>query len=177
MTSELDKLRDAFVAGDAKGADCPPAETIWRAASGDLPPDEGNPQVAHLMTWHPTTIACDTGLAEARRVMRVNDIRHLPVMEGDAMAGMLSDRDLRRAYGAGRSKDTAVEEVMTRSIVKLTTEAKARDAAAALVRQRISAVPIVTPPPASALVGIVTVSDLLEHCLSALADAPPRATA
>ena len=143
-----------------------------RRAAGVRPGGEVNPGIEHLMTWHPTTIAPDTALAEARRLMRMNDIRHLPVVRDHALEGMLSDRDLRRGYGAGRSKDTEVEEVMTRSIVTLTTEAAARDAAATLVRQRISAVPIVTPAPAPTLVGIVTVSDLLEHCLTVLREAP-----
>jgi CBS domain-containing membrane protein len=141
-----------------------------RHAADLLPGETSNPHVEHLMTWHPTTTAPETTLAEARRLMRQNDIRHLPVVQGSMLAGMLSDRDLRRAYGAGRSHDTEVEEVMTRKVISLTTEATARDAAAALVRQRISALPILAAMPAVTLVGIVTVSNLLELCFSALRD-------
>jgi CBS domain-containing protein len=143
-----------------------------RRVAGVRADDEGNPGIEHLMSWHPTAVAPETSLAEARRLMRVNDIRHLPVVKDDCLVGMLSDRDLRRAHGAGRSKDTEVEEVMTREIVTLTADAAARDAALLLVRERISAVPIVTTAPLRPLVGIVTVSDLLEHCLSTLRDGP-----
>ncbi len=143
-----------------------------RRTAGVRADDEGNPGIEHVMSWHPTTVAPETSLAEARRLMRVDDIRHLPVVKDDRLMGMLSDRDLRRAHGAGRSKDTEVEEVMTREIVTLTTDAAARDAALLLVRERISAVPIVSPAPQEPLVGIVTVSDLLEHCLSTLRDDP-----
>jgi CBS domain-containing membrane protein len=134
-----------------------------------LPGGRSNPRVEHFMTWHPTTTSTETTLAEARRLMRLNDIRHLPVLQGDTLAGMLSDRDLRRAHGSGRSKDTEVGEVMTGTVVTLTTEACARDAASALVRQRISAVPILAGA-VPTLVGIVTVSNLLELCLSALGE-------
>jgi CBS domain-containing protein len=139
-----------------------------RHSDGQRAGGEENPWIEHLMTWHPTTTAQETSLAEARRLMRVNDIRHLPVIQGTTLVGMLSDRDLRRAHGAGRSKDTEVEEIMTREPVTLTTETTARDAAAVFVRERISAVPIVTAAPLPTLVGIVAVSDLLEHCLSTL---------
>jgi CBS domain-containing protein len=138
---------------------------------------KSNPRVEHFMTWHPTTTSTETTLAEARRLMHLNDIRHLPVLQGGALAGMLSDRDLRRAHGAGRSKDTEVEEVMTHNVVTLTTEACARDAASALVRERISALPILAAATMPTLVGIVTVSNLLDLCLSALGDPRPLSSA
>lgn len=138
------------------------------AAAGD----DANPWIDHLMTWHPTTTTADTSLAEARRLMRVNDIRHLPVLQEGFLEGMLSDRDLRRAYGAGRSKDTEVGEVMTRDLVTLTVGDSARAAAAGFVRQRISALPILAADSVQTLVGIVTISDLLQHYFSTLGDSP-----
>ena len=131
--------------------------------------DESNPSIEHVMTWHPTTIACDATIAEARRIMRVDDIRHLPVVEAGQLVGMLSDRDLRRAYGMGRSKDASVEDVMSRDVVTLSTLARAKDAAAAFLRNRISALPVIDESGAQRLlVGIVTVTDMLDHCLGTL---------
>jgi CBS domain-containing protein len=141
-----------------------------------LPPsDEADPGIEHVMSWHPTTIAADTTLAEARRLMRVNDVRHLPVTEGGNLVGMLSDRDLRRAHGAGRSKDALVEDVMTSKLVTLTTRSRARDVAAAILQNKISAVLVLEDSGVeSRLVGIVTVTDLLDQALGTLRDAPPQ---
>jgi acetoin utilization protein AcuB len=144
------------------------AAYVRRADSGAMLAGE-NPLVTGLMTQHPVTAAPQTTLAEARRMMRVDDFRHLPVVEHGRLVGMLSDRDLRRAYGAGRAKDTAVEEVMTRSVIHLATEARVRDAAQIFLHNRISAVPILdSRGREAALVGILTVADVLDHCLSAL---------
>ena len=131
--------------------------------------DDSNPAIEHVMSWHPTTISWDATLAEARRMMRVDDIRHLPVVDDGRLVGMLSDRDLRRAYGAGRSKDTPVDDVMTRELVSLTTMARARDAAAVFLHHRISAVPVLDESAGGKLlVGICTVTDLLDHSLGTL---------
>jgi CBS domain-containing protein len=136
--------------------------------------DDANPAIDHVMTWNPATIPWDVTLAEARRLMRVDDIRHLPVVEEGRLVGMLSDRDLRRAYGAGRSKDAPVGEVMSRDVVSLGASARARDAAAAIVHNRISAVPVLDERSGlPVLIGIVTVTDLLDHSLGTLREESP----
>jgi CBS domain-containing protein len=130
-----------------------------------------NPPIQRLMSAHPATCTPRTTLAEARRTMHVDGLRHLPVLDCGSLVGMLSDRDLRRAYGAGRAKDTAVEEVMSSEVVTLSVEATAYDAARTLLTHRISAVPIVSGAERSrGIVGIATVTDLLDHCLTALRD-------
>jgi acetoin utilization protein AcuB len=50
--------------------------------------------VQQFMTRSPHTIAHDQSLAAAHRLMRDNDIRHLPVMKGDKLIGIVSQRDL-----------------------------------------------------------------------------------
>ncbi|MDP6540556.1 MAG: CBS domain-containing protein, partial [Planctomycetota bacterium] len=76
----------------------------------------------------------------------------------------------------GRAKDTAVEEVMTRDVSTVTADAAAHIAASLFVERRISAVSVLDPAGGDpALVGIVTVTDLLDHCLSVLRDDPVTA--
>jgi acetoin utilization protein AcuB len=46
------------------------------------------------MTASPVTVRRDATIAEAQRLMREHEIRHLPVLDGQALVGVLSKRDL-----------------------------------------------------------------------------------
>jgi len=52
--------------------------------------------VSEWMTSEPMTIRGDTPTAEALRTMVERGFRHLPVIEGDAVVGVVSMRDLLR---------------------------------------------------------------------------------
>jgi CBS domain-containing protein len=51
-------------------------------------------RVDDVMTRHPETVEPDETLAQARLVMLHGGFRHLPVVEGGNLVGMLSMRDL-----------------------------------------------------------------------------------
>lgn len=55
--------------------------------------------VSTIMTKNPMTASVEDPLDEVMRVMDNNDIRHLPVLDGDKVVGVLSDRDLLEATG------------------------------------------------------------------------------
>ena len=52
------------------------------------------PKVQAFMTSHPHSIGRDQPLARAHALMREHRIRHLPVLDGGQLVGVLSDRDL-----------------------------------------------------------------------------------
>ncbi|HEY8428130.1 MAG TPA: CBS domain-containing protein [Sandaracinaceae bacterium] len=52
------------------------------------------PTVRSYMTPSPHTIGKDQTLDRASAVMRAHDIRHLPVLEGGKLLGILSTRDV-----------------------------------------------------------------------------------
>jgi CBS domain-containing protein len=52
------------------------------------------PTVQKYMTTAPHSIGTDQPLARAHEMMRSLDIRHLPVLSGGQLVGMLTDRDL-----------------------------------------------------------------------------------
>ena len=52
------------------------------------------PAVSHYMTAQPQTIARTATLADAHRIMREHGIRHLPVVDGTVLAGVVTQRDL-----------------------------------------------------------------------------------
>ena len=52
------------------------------------------PHVDHYMTHGPHSIGQEQTLLQAHQLMRQHNIRHLPVLHGGKLAGVLSDRDL-----------------------------------------------------------------------------------
>ena len=51
-------------------------------------------RVRDAMTPSPLVVTPSTSVMSARRIMRHAGIRHLPVLDGDVLIGMLSDRDV-----------------------------------------------------------------------------------
>jgi CBS domain-containing protein len=77
-------------------------DVLRAAASGS---DLTRSPVSEWMTRDPTTATPDTTTGEATDVMLANGFRHLPVVEGRALKGMVSIRDvlasgIRRRGGA-----------------------------------------------------------------------------
>lgn len=134
-------------------------------------------RVRELMTPRPVRVSPATSLMEARRLLARHDVRHLPVVAGDAVVGVVSDRDLvlrdRRLADAldrlhcelvdGRYRRVA--DVMSSPAVTVEADTPAATAATLLRTRRISALPVVDD---GRLVGIVTTTDLL----GAVADDP-----
>lgn len=53
------------------------------------------PTISKYMTTLPHTIGSDQTLAKAEKMMGELRVRHLPVLEGGKLVGILSDRDLK----------------------------------------------------------------------------------
>lgn len=64
-------------------------------------------QVKDAMTRHVTSVAPTTSVLAALRLLRRDDIRHLPVVDEDqALVGIVSDRDLTPAARSAPSSNT-----------------------------------------------------------------------
>jgi len=118
------------------------------------------------MTPDPISIAPDAPLGEALRLTRAHHVRHLPVVSGGELVGIVSDRDLRLALpssleggddAAGES--TRVAEVMTRGVITVGPGDTLEDAAGRMRRHRVGALPVVDA--AGALLGIISETDLI----------------
>jgi CBS domain-containing protein len=120
--------------------------------------------VAEHMTKAPRTVKWDATLALAIEICRASGIRHLPVIGAEGLIGIISDRDLRRALGVGRPANTAIDAIMTREIVSVAPQAPVSEAARIMAERKFSALPVVEQ---EQVVGILTLSDVLEHCLEA----------
>jgi CBS domain-containing protein len=73
------------------------------------------PAIGKFAIANPHTISCEDTLLEAERRMSSHRIRHLPVMDGKKIYGVISDRDisLAKAVHAGRA---ALREIYVKDI-------------------------------------------------------------
>ena len=111
------------------------------------------------------TVSPGTTAAEALKLCRERRIRHLPVMEGGRMVGLISDRDLRAATPALGDPNRAaalqkilVGDEMSREIATADPDDPVEQAAMTMHEKRIGALPVVE---ADELVGIITTSDVM----------------
>ena len=128
--------------------------------------------VATYMTRHPVTITPRDLLGDAERKMRSGGFRRLPVVDGEWLVGIVSDRDL-KAHN-GHLDQTRVTAAMTENPVTVTSTTLLREAARRMLDYKIDSLPVLED---GKLVGIVTTSDVLKAFLDSGANefAPAKA--
>lgn len=129
------------------------------------------PTIDRYVTRQPWTIRRDAKLSQAREMMREHHIRHLPVLEGGKLVGIVSERDillLERLLGDG---EVSVEEAMNDEVyaVPLTTPLDAVVDAMAVHKYGS----VVVTDPRGTVAGIFTTVDGMD----VLAETLRRATA
>jgi len=100
----------------------------------------------------------DAPAEDAWRRMQARRIHHLVVVEGDAVVGILSDRDLAGRRGAAWRAEKTVADVMTRHVQTAKPSTTVLQAANLLRGYQLGCLPVFD---GKKLAGIVTVSDLL----------------
>lgn len=128
-------------------------------------------EVSAILTPDPVSLPPQGTLDEAMNLMDQHDIRHLPVVEGGHVVGVVSNRDLLEATGWKRNGVWAgaarapkhVAEIMHTSPVTLAPHDSVVSAALEMSLRRIGCLPVVDD---GRLVGIVTETDLMRAYVS-----------
>jgi len=130
-------------------------------------PGERHGLVSNWMTRPPIGIPEDCSIRQALSRMEEDGIRHLLVVDGDRLTGILSNRDVRRlALGACDAPlSQPVRSIMTEGPVTVAPELNVTEAARLLLELKIGALPVRA---GDAIVGIFTTADALEALLAAL---------
>jgi acetoin utilization protein AcuB len=113
--------------------------------------------VGNRMNKNPVTIEPTESLAEAEARMHAGNFRHLPIVKGGKLIGMLSDRDVRQHQG--HLKDTRVTGAMIDDPITVTPDMAIEDAVEIMLERKIGALPVVDQ---GKLAGIITTTDMLE---------------
>ena len=71
------------------------------------------PKISKYMTTIPLTVNSKLSVKEAYKLMTTESVRHLPVLDGGTLVGIISDRDVKFASSFNNSGDMLVEEIMS----------------------------------------------------------------
>lgn len=119
------------------------------------------PSVRKFMTTSPHTIGADQPLTKAEKMMSSHRIRHLPVLDGGKLVGILSDRDVRlvESFRDVDPETVTVEEAYSPDPYITTPEASLADVCAEMVAHKYGCVLVCDN---HKLVGIFTWVDALK---------------
>ncbi len=123
--------------------------------------------VRDWMTRQPESVSPDSPIRTALGRMRSAEIRHLLVVDGDRLVGIVSNRDLRRLVAGDRRVPVTepVSRIMTEDPVTVAPETPVTVASRLLLERRIGGLPI---RDGDEIIGIFTTSDALEALLAVL---------
>ena len=118
------------------------------------------PTVQKYMTTTPHSIGVEQTLSKAHSMMREHAIRHLPVLHGGRLLGILTERDLRLVESlAGVDPATVtVEDAMSTVVYSVSPEAPLDEVVATMAERRLGSTLVVD---GARLVGIFTTTDAL----------------
>ena len=131
------------------------------------------PTIRHFMTSAPETIGADLTLAQARDRMFQLNARHLPVVDGGELVGILSDRDIALVDAVfGDLTRLKVRQAMTAQPFTCGPEAHVHAVAAEMAAHKYGTAVVVDRDHPGQVVGLFTTTDAL-HALARLTDHTP----
>jgi CBS domain-containing protein len=122
-------------------------------------------QILNLKGHMVFTIGPDASVYDAIAMMADKHIGALPVMEGDNLIGLISERDYaRKGILKGRSSpDTKVREIMSDRVMVISPERTTEECMALMTDKRIRHLPVVED---GELVGVISIGDLVKAIIS-----------
>ncbi|MEO9967516.1 MAG: CBS domain-containing protein [Reichenbachiella sp.] len=132
--------------------------------------------IATIMTKDVLTVNVNQSLREVNEIIANNHIRHLPVVSGTELVGIISQTDILRisfgnTFGEGQEgADEAIfdmlsiNQVMKHNPVVIGQDQTIREAAQIFTEQEFHALPVLDE---NGIVGIVTTTDIIKYFLEA----------
>ncbi len=129
--------------------------------------------VSTIMTKNVVKLNLQDDLTKAESLFKKNKIRHIPVVNGNKIIGMLSYTDLLRISFVDAVDDDevidatvynmfTVEQVMAKNLITINPETTIKEAAEIISNKEFHALPVCE---GSLLVGIVTTTDLIKYLI------------
>ncbi len=116
-------------------------------------------QVRDLMTESPTTCEPSTTVVEAARVMASEDVGPVPIVDGERLVGIVTDRDLVvRDLAEGKDPQaTTAGEIASSDLTTVTPDSDVQEALELMSASQVRRLPVVEN---GQLVGIVAQADV-----------------
>jgi CBS domain-containing protein len=127
--------------------------------------------IRDIMMGSPVTLGPDDTLALANDLISLGRIRHIPIVEGGKLLGLISERDLlgtaasrlfnlKQKNKADLLKTLLIKDVMKKRVSTVTPDTPIAQAAHLMADKKIGCVPVVSD---GSLVGLVTTTDILRY--------------
>jgi acetoin utilization protein AcuB len=131
-------------------------------------------RIGDIMTENPLTVDSETSIFDAKRIMRENNIRRLPVVDKGRLAGMVTERMILEASPSPATSlsihelhylisKMKVKEIMVKNPITISPDTTFEEALLLGQEKRIGAFPVMDK---GKLVGITTESDLIRFITS-----------
>ena len=126
--------------------------------------------IADRMTRTPLLIGVEQSLTAAHEVMRTNGIRHLPVLHGGKLVGVVSQRDLHivESLRDVSPDEVTVEEAMTQDVYAVPPRTPLREVVSEMAERKLGSAVVVE---GTRIVGVFTTVDALDTLLGILSNA------
>jgi acetoin utilization protein AcuB len=153
-----------------------PSPASQAIARGDRGRKESIMLVREYMIDKVVSVHPETGLHEARRLMRKYNVRRLPVVVDGRLVGIVTDRDLRQASPSPATTLSVhelnylldkleVREIMSKPVITVIPSAPLEEAARLMREHKIGGLPVVEE---GKVVGMITEVDVLGVLIRAL---------
>jgi len=112
--------------------------------------------VSAYMTPGPHTIGREQSLAAAKQLMHTTHVRHLPVLHGGQLVGVVSERDLDVVGALPGSRQLSVEDAMVPDVYTISEDAPLASVAADMARLKVGSAVVLK---GNDVVGVFTAVD------------------
>lgn len=135
-------------------------------------------KLVKAMTPFPHSIEASADVAQASELMAQHSIRHLAVMEGIEIVGVISERDLALVATLSEQEDVTVGRICSRPAYVVPLDARLHEVIATMADRRLGCALVTNK---GKLVGILTTTDVCRLCADKLRNeypgGPPSITA
>jgi CBS domain-containing protein len=120
-------------------------------------------QIKDLMTVKPRTVKAGDSVVEAAKLMKGEDAGVAPIVDGDRLVGVVTDRDIAiRVVAEGRDpQSTKVEDIASQNLVTIDPQQSLDEALRLMAQHQLRRLPVVEED--GKLVGIVAQADVARH--------------
>jgi len=116
-------------------------------------------KIQTLMNPDPITVSVNTTIGEAIELMKINHIRHLPVVSaGNHLEGFLTLADLKQGLIPSMVSNLSLRDLMIKDPITVDPDEEIEYAAQLIYKHKIGGLPVAKK---NKLVGIVTATDIL----------------
>lgn len=124
--------------------------------------------IRSIMTSSPTTVSADASCSETWDLFQSKQLRRAPVMDGERVLGMVTDRDLKRVMPwtieeqerrTASGQTTPVRSILAKRMLSIGPNDHLERAAQVMLRAKIGGLPVIDH---GKLVGVITESDIFK---------------